>query len=125
RRASLTKMSMSRMAQAITSRKISALAGARSGSTKFISESVMSISGLLNLGQGHVAQQIVDRGVHHLGEGQRMQAHVQRAGGEQRKYKKLAAVDVLHLLDVVVADLAEDDALVHPQCVGGTDDQRG
>ncbi|ABA50247.1 hypothetical protein BURPS1710b_1447 [Burkholderia pseudomallei 1710b] len=62
--------------------------------------------------------------MHHVGERLRIEAHQQRERGEHGEHREFAAADVLQLRDVIVRHRAEIHALVHPQRVGGAENQR-
>jgi len=62
--------------------------------------------------------------MHDVGEGEGINAHRQHCGGQQSKNQELARADVLQRCDMVVGDCAEHDALVHPERIGRTKDQR-
>ena len=90
--------------------------GQKIGTTKL---SNMSATRLLNLADGDVAQQVIDRGVHDLGEGLRIQAHprVPRPAGSRMKNSGLLmSVEFRHM---VVGRRRRRHPLVHPQVVGG------
>mmetsp|Transcript_15026 Transcript_15026/g.35416 ORF Transcript_15026/g.35416 Transcript_15026/m.35416 type:complete len:1189 (-) Transcript_15026:477-4043(-) len=70
-------------------------------------------------------QQLGDRGVHHIGEGLGVDAHVERGNRQQGEHDEFAPVDVGQRADVIVGDVAEVDPLDHPQRVGRTEHQGG
>eukprot|EP00952_Eustigmatos_sp_NYUAD-ZCMA_P002721 11931-Eustigmatos_ZCMA.PRE.1 len=73
--------------------------------------SVLSVQ----LGVRHVAQQLGHGRVHHVGEGLGVHAHGQHGDREQRHHQEFARIDVAQGTHVVVAGLAEVDALEHPE----------
>src|SRR5690606_31306557 len=72
---------------------------------------------------GELARQLRDGGFHQVGQRLRPDADQQHAGGESAQHDPLAHVDVLHLRDIGIADVAPDDALGQPQRVGRAGDQ--
>ncbi len=81
--------------------------------------------GSMELGLRHVLQQLGHRHVHHVGEGARIEAHVEHGHSQHAQHQEFAGADVQQAAHVVVAHRAEIDALEHPQRVCGAEDQRG
>jgi len=68
-------------------------------------------------------QQIGHRDFHHIGEGFRVQAHVQHRNGQQGHDCELSCIDVCEFFHIVVGDRAQVNALEHPQGVSSAKDQ--
>src|ERR1700675_2345542 len=110
--------SRTRIAQAEARRKISGYARSMGGSTASMPLIVSQLA------RRDVLQQLVDRGVHDLGEGRRMQAKPEHRDYEQRENQELAWIGIAQLGNMLVADRAEDHPLVHPQRVRRAEDER-
>ena len=62
--------------------------------------------------------------MHHFSERRGVQAHAEHCGCDQRQHPEFTPREIRHLANMVVANLAEDHALVHPQRVRRAEDQR-
>src|SRR3954465_9794311 len=75
------------------------------------------------LGLGHVLEELLDGGIHHVAEGLGIEAHAEHRDREEHEGPELAAANVRKLRDMVVADRAIHHALHHPERVGGAEDE--
>ncbi len=79
----------------------------------------------LQLARREVFQQLVDRGVHHLGQRQRVQAMPSTASASSASTRNSRAPMSFNAATWVVGHGAENHALVHPQGVGRAENKRG
>src|SRR5687767_7783661 len=70
--------------------------------------SMTGVQFILDLGGPDMLEKLVHRSVHHLGEGQRVDAHEQHRGGERGQDRGFPPVQVDQPPHVVVRDVAED-----------------
>src|SRR5690606_19028158 len=131
RRSSMNRSSIS-SANAPSTTNSSGASGAMSASpltcgviTPSISTPGVIAASSSKLACGELCRQLRDGGLHQVGQRLRPDTDQQDADGEHAEHDPFAAVDVLQLRDVGVADVAPDHPLGQPQRVAGAGHQRG